>query len=42
LSHRQSRKFVSAGWPALVDETQAELDEIRAVLDDMREGFKVK
>lgn len=35
LSHRQARKFVAAGWPALVGETQAELDEMRALLEEV-------
>ncbi len=32
LSHRQARKFISAGWSALVGEQQAELDELRELV----------
>ena len=35
LSHRQARKFVAVGWPALVGDVQAERDELRAQLDDL-------
>jgi hypothetical protein len=35
LSHRQARKFVSAGWPLVVGEQQAELDELKTLLADM-------
>jgi hypothetical protein len=34
LSNRQARKFVSAGWPALVGEAQAELDDLRALIEE--------
>jgi hypothetical protein len=40
LSHRQARKFISAGWPALVSARQAELDELRAQLEDLRSSIK--
>lgn len=35
LSHRQARKFVSAGWRALVDATEAEAIELRQRIADL-------
>lgn len=35
LSNRQARKFVSAGWRALVSETEAELEDVKALLEDV-------
>lgn len=42
LSHRQARKFISAGWPSLVDEARAEVDELQAQLEAMRESMAGK
>jgi hypothetical protein len=33
---------VSAGWRALVDETTAEADELRAQLEDLRTALAVR
>lgn len=40
LSHRQARKFVSAGWPAIVGDEQAELDEMRDLLGRLSRQWK--
>jgi hypothetical protein len=39
LSSRQAKRFVSAGWPALVGEAQAEVDELTAELAELREAL---
>ena len=36
LSHRQARKFVAIGWPAVVGAEQAELDELRDLAQALR------
>lgn len=37
LSGRQAKRFISVGWPTLVGEAQAELDELKAELQDLQE-----
>ena len=36
LSHRAARKFIAAGWRALVTESEAEAAELRDQLEDLR------
>ncbi len=39
LSHRQSRKMLSASWKLVVGEAQAEAEELRQELEDLKNLF---
>lgn len=39
LTRRQAKRLISVGWPALVDERRAEIDEVRAQLEDLQEAI---
>jgi hypothetical protein len=40
LSARLAKRLLSAGWPALVGEHQAERDELRAQLADLTSSLR--
>lgn len=39
LSHRQARKLLGVAWRHVVGEAQAEADELRAELADLKAAF---
>jgi hypothetical protein len=40
LSHRQAKRFISAGWPVLVGETEAEAEELREKIEALEHLLK--
>nr|WP_145545767.1 hypothetical protein [Variovorax boronicumulans] len=40
LSRVHAKRFISAGWPALVDARRAEADELRSQLEELRETLE--
>jgi hypothetical protein len=40
LSHRQAKKLISAGWPALVGEAEAEAEELRERIEALESLLK--